>query len=50
MERFLSKVALWLEKIRSAPVIGSLVEDLITIEAILPPSTVRVTATSLWKP
>ena len=35
MERFLSKVALWLEKIRSAPVIGSLVEDLITMTQLI---------------
>ncbi len=31
MEGFLEKVALWLEKIRSTPVLGSLVEDLITM-------------------
>ena len=31
MEKFLEKVALWLEKIRSTPVLGSLVEDLITM-------------------
>ena len=31
MERFLEKVALWLERIRSTPVIGSLVDDLITM-------------------
>ena len=35
MERFLEKVALWLEKIREAPVIGSLVEDLITMIQLL---------------
>ena len=35
MERFLEKVALWLEKIRSAPVIGSLVEDLITMTQLV---------------
>ena len=35
MERFLQKVALWLEKIRSAPVIGSLVEDLITMTQLV---------------
>ena len=35
MERFLTKVALWLEKIRSAPVIGSLVEDLITMTQLI---------------
>ena len=31
MERFLEKVSLWLEKIRSTPVLGSLIEDLITM-------------------
>jgi len=35
MERFLEKVALWMEKIRSAPVIGSLVEDLITMTQLV---------------
>lgn len=35
MERFLEKVALWLEKIRKAPVIGSLVEDLITMTQLV---------------
>ena len=35
MEQFLQKVALWLEKIRSAPIIGSLVEDLITMTQLL---------------
>ena len=35
MEQFLQKVALWLEKIRSAPVIGSLVEDLITMTQLV---------------
>ena len=35
MERFLEKVALWLERIRSAPVIGSLVEDLITMTQLV---------------
>ena len=31
MERFLEKVALWLEKIRNTPVLGNLVEDLMTM-------------------
>jgi uncharacterized membrane protein YkvA (DUF1232 family) len=35
MEGFLKKVALWLEKIRSAPVIGGMVEDLITMTQLL---------------
>ena len=35
MERFLEKVALWLERIRSAPVIGSLAEDLITMTQLV---------------
>ena len=35
MERFLANVALWLEKLRSAPVIGSLVEDLITMTQLV---------------
>lgn len=35
MERFLQKVALWLEKIRRAPVIGDLVEDLITMTELV---------------
>ena len=35
MERFLEKVALWLEKIRRAPVIGSLVDDLITMTQLM---------------
>lgn len=35
MERFLEKVALWLEKIRRAPVIGNLVEDLITMTELV---------------
>lgn len=35
MEQFLQKVALWLEKIRSAPIIGSLVEDLITMTQLV---------------
>ena len=35
MERFLNKVALWLEKVRSAPVIGNVVEDLITMTQLL---------------
>ena len=35
MEKFLEKVALWLEKIRSTPVLGSLVEDLITMTQLL---------------
>ncbi len=35
MEQFLQKVALWLERIRSAPVIGSLVEDLITMTQLV---------------
>lgn len=35
MERFLEKVALWLEKLRSTPVIGGVVEDLITMTQLL---------------
>ena len=35
MEKFLEKVALWLEKIRSTPVLGSLVEDLITMTQLV---------------
>lgn len=35
MEGFLEKAALWLEKIRSAPVIGPMVEDLITMVQLL---------------
>ncbi len=35
MERFLEKVALWLERIRSTPVIGSLVDDLITMTQLV---------------
>lgn len=35
MERFLYKVSLWLEKVRTAPVIGNLVEDLITMAELL---------------
>ena len=35
MERFLEKVALWLEKIRRAPVIGNLAEDLITMTELV---------------
>ena len=35
MERFLANVALWLEKLRSVPVIGSLVEDLITMTQLV---------------
>ena len=35
MERFLKKVSVWLEKLRGAPVIGSLVEDLITMAQLL---------------
>ena len=35
MEGFLEKVALWLEKVRSAPVIGPVVEDLITMTQLL---------------
>ena len=35
MERFLEKVALWLEKIRSTPVIGNLVEDLFTMTQLV---------------
>lgn len=35
MERFLEKVAAWLEKIRRAPVIGNLVEDLITMTELV---------------
>ena len=35
MEKFLEKVALWLEKIRSTPVLGNLVEDLITMTQLV---------------
>ena len=35
MERFLEKVAAWLERIRKAPVIGNLVEDLITMTELV---------------
>lgn len=35
MERFLQKVAAWLEKVRSAPVIGNVVEDLITMTELM---------------
>lgn len=35
MERFLEKVAAWLERIRRAPVIGNLVEDLITMTELV---------------
>ena len=35
MERFLEKVALWLDKVRNAPVIGPMVEDLITMTQLL---------------
>ena len=35
MEKFLEKVALWLEKIRSTPVLGSLVEDLLTMTQLV---------------
>ena len=35
MEGFLEKVALWLEKIRSTPVLGNLVEDLITMTQLV---------------
>ena len=35
MERFLQKVALWLEKIRKTPVIGPLAEDLITMTELV---------------
>ncbi len=35
MERFLNKVALWLEKVRSVPLIGNVVEDLITMTQLL---------------
>ena len=35
MERFLNKVALWLEKVRSVPIIGNVVEDLITMTQLL---------------
>ncbi len=35
MERFLEKVAAWLEKIRKAPVIGNLVEDLISMTELV---------------
>ena len=31
MEKFLEKMALWLEKIRNTPVLGNLVEDLMTM-------------------
>ena len=35
MEKFLQKVALWLERVRKAPVIGSMVEDLITMTELV---------------
>lgn len=35
MEKFLKKVALWLERIRKTPVIGNLVEDLITMTELV---------------
>ena len=35
MEGFLEKMALWLEKIRSTPVLGNLVEDLITMTQLV---------------
>lgn len=35
MERFLEKVAVWLERVRRAPVIGNLVEDLITMTELV---------------
>ena len=35
MERFLEKVAAWLERIRTAPVIGNLVEDLISMTELV---------------
>ena len=35
MERFLQRVALWLEKIKEMPVIGSLAADLITMTELL---------------
>ena len=35
MERFLEKVAVWLERVRKAPVIGNLVEDLITMTELV---------------
>ncbi len=35
MEKFLNKVARWLEKVRSAPVIGNMAEDLITMTQLL---------------
>ena len=35
MEGFLEKVALWLERVRSAPVIGPVVEDLLTMTQLL---------------
>ena len=35
MEGFLNKVARWLEKLRDTPVIGSLVEDLLTMTQLL---------------
>lgn len=35
MEKFLQKVAIWLEKIRKAPVIGPMVEDLIAMTELV---------------
>lgn len=35
MEKWIQKIALWLEKIRRAPVIGNLVEDLITMTELM---------------
>lgn len=35
MERWIQKIALWLEKLRKAPVIGSLVEDLIVMTELV---------------
>ena len=35
MEKFLEKAALWLEKLRNAPVLGGLVEDLITMTEMM---------------
>ena len=35
MERFLQKVALWLDRIRTVPVIGGMVDDLITMTQLV---------------
>ena len=35
MEKFLEKEALWLEKIRSTPVLGAMIEDLITMTQLV---------------